>query len=95
MRKNDCGLNPTIIEVSAVSLSLLLIVTLTIIIITQCLLMVRMRKSKDVKIRRNETYTEATNPTSIQNDVPVSTNEAYVLHKIAFTSTEPEYDIVR
>ena len=94
MGKNDSGLNPTIIEVSAVSLSLLLIITLTIIIITQCLLMVRMRKSKDV-VRRKETYTEATNPTSMQCDVPITTNEAYILHKIAFTSTEPEYDIIK
>ena len=94
MERNDCGLNPTIIQVSAVSLSLLLIVILTIIIIAQCLLMVRMRKSKNV-VRRKETYTEATNPTSMQCDVPITTNEAYILHKIAFTSTEPEYAIVK
>ena len=69
-------------------MTFLLIVTLTIIIITQCLLMARMRKSKDV--HRNETYTEVTNPTTmqsyipnkayiLQSDVPVTPNEACVL----------------
>ena len=92
-RKNDCGCISTIIGVSAASL--LMTVTLTIIIITQCLLMVRMRKSKDVKLRRNETYTEAMNPTIMQSDIPVTPNEAYALHKIASTSEEVEYEIVK
>ena len=39
--------------------------------------MARMRKSKDV--HRNETYTEVTNPTTIQSHIPVTPNEAYVL----------------
>ena len=94
-RENDCGCISTIIGVSAVSsLSLLLIVTLTIIIITQCLLMVRMRKSKDV-VQRNETYTEVTTPTTMKSDVPVTPNEAYAPHKIANTSEEVEYEIVK
>ena len=69
-------------------------VTLTIIIITQCLLMVRMRKSKDV-VQRNETYKEATNPISMQSDVPVTPNEAYALHKITGASEEVTYELVK
>ena len=86
-RENDCGF--TIIGVSAASL--LMIVTLTIIIITQCLLMVRMRKSKDVV----EIYAEAVTPTTMKSDVPVTLNEAYALHKIANTTEEVEYEIVK
>ena len=91
-RENDCGCISTIIGVSAVSL--LMTVTLTIIIITQCLLMVRMRKSKDV-VQRNETYTEVMTPTTIQSVVSVTPNEAYALHKIANTCEEVEYEIVK
>ena len=88
-------------------MSFLLIVTLTIIIITQCVLMARMRKSKDV--HRNETYTEVTNPTgmqsdvpvtpneaySLQSDVPVMPNEAYGLNKIASAREEVTYELVK
>ena len=56
--------------------------------------MVRMRKSKDV-VQRNETYTEVMTPTTMQSDVPVTINEAYALHKIANTSEEVEYEIVK
>ena len=58
------------IAVSAVSL--LLIVTLTTVTLTQCLLIIRMRRSRD----RSETYAEAITKTT---DVPVSLNEAYAL----------------
>ena len=90
-KENDPGCISTIIGVSAASL--LMTVTLIIIIITQCLLMVRMRKSKDV-VQRNETYTEVMTPTTMQSDVPVTPNEAYALQKIANTS-EVEYEIVK
>ena len=90
-KENDCGCSSTIIGVSAVSL--LMIITLTIIIITQCLLMVRMRKSKDV-IQRNETDAEVMTLTNMKSGVSVTDNEAYALHKIANTSEEAEYEIV-
>ena len=70
------------IAVSAVSL--LLTVTLTTVTLTQCLLMIRMKKSKDV-LHKNETYAEVVSPTTMHNtdiDVPVTPNEAYALHKI-------------
>ena len=60
-----------VIAVSAVSL--LLIVTLTTVILTQCLLIIRMRRS----IRRNEIYEEVMTPTTMHKDVLVSSNEAY------------------
>ena len=88
-RENDCSFSATIFGVSAASL--LMIVILTIIIITQCLLMVRMRKSKDVV----ETYAEAITPTTMKSDVPVTFNEAYALHKITNTTEEVEYEIVK
>ena len=81
-----------LIGVSAASL--LMTVTLTIIIITQCLLMVRMRKSKDV-VRRNETYTEVMTSTTMQSDIPVTPNEAYALHKITGASEEVTYELVK
>ena len=68
-----------VIGVSAASL--LMIVTLTIIIITQCLLMVRMRRSKDV-VKGNETYTEVMTTTTMESDVPVTPNEVYAFSKI-------------
>ena len=88
-------------------MSFLLIVTLAIIIITQCVLMARMRKSKDV--HRNETYTEVTNLTTIQShipvtpneayvlqsDVPVTPNEAYGLNKMASAREEVTYELVK
>ena len=88
-RENDCGY---IIGVSA--LSFLVIVTLTIITITQCILIVRMRKYKNV-VQRNEAYAEVMTSTTMQSDVPVTLNEAYGLHKTATTNTEAEYEIVK
>ena len=70
----------SVIVVSAVSL--LLIVTLITVNIIQCLLILRMRKSKDV-LHKNETYTEVMTPTTMHMDVPVTPNEAYAVHKIA------------
>ena len=57
------------IAVSAVSL--LLVVTLATVILTQCLLIIRMRRS--------DAYTEPTNHTtsSATTDIPVSPNDAY------------------
>ena len=92
-RKNDCTCheisNSTVIAVSAVSL--LLIVTLTTVILTQCLLMIRMRKSKD----RRETYAEVVTPTTMNMDVHVTPNEACALHKIPSSSKEVTYELVK
>ena len=66
--------------VSAVSL--LLIVTLTTVTLTQCLLIIRMRRSRD-------RYAEATDSTTKTTDVPVSLNEAYEL-----TTEEVTYELV-
>ena len=63
-----------LIEVSIASF--LLTVTVTIIIIIQCLLMARMRKSKDV--HRNETNAEVINPTTM----PVTPHEACALNRM-------------
>ena len=71
------------IAVSAVSL--LLIVTLTTVTLTQCLLIIRMRRSRD----RSETCNSTTKTT----DVPVSLNEAYELTKI--TTEEVAYEVVK
>ena len=89
----ECS-NSALIGVSAASL--LMTVTLTIIIITQCLLMVRMRKSKDV-VQRNETYTPnyTYTPTTMESDIPVTPNEAYALHKITAASEEVTYELVK
>ena len=76
-----------VIAVSAVSL--LLIVTLTTVILTQCLLMIRMRRSKD----RNETYAEVVTSTTMH--VPVTPNEAYALHKVASSNEEITYELVK
>ena len=73
------------IAVSAVSL--LLIVTLTTVILTQCILMIRMRRS----IHRKETYTATTN----HKDVPVSPNEAYAVHKMTNASEDVTYELVQ
>ena len=73
--------------VSAVSP--LLIVTLTTVTLTQCLLIIRMRRSRD----RSETYAEATNSTTKTTDVPVSLNEAYGMTKI--TTEEVTYELVK
>ena len=79
----------SVIVVSAVSL--LLIVTLITVIIIQCLLILRMRKSKDVLHSSNETYAES----SMNVDVPTTPNEAYTLHKITIPSEEVTYEIVK
>ena len=73
----------TVIAVSAVSL--LLIVTLTTVTLTQCLLIIRMRRSRD--------RSEATNSTTKKTDVPVSLNEAYGMTKI--TTEEVTYELVK
>ena len=95
-RESDCTCSEcsssALIAVSAVSL--LLIVILTTVILTQCLLMVRMRKSKDV-LYRNETYAEVMTPTTMHTDVPVSPNEAYGLHKMTSSSEEATYELVK
>ena len=80
------------IAVSAVSL--LLIVTLTTVILTQCLLMIRMRKSKDVP-HKNETYAEVMTSTTVNLDVPVTPNEAYAMHKITSSTKEVTYELVK
>ena len=91
--ENDCicseSSNSAVIAVSAVSL--LLIVTLTTVILTQCLLMIRMRKSKD----RKETYAEVMTPTTMHMDVPVAPNEAYALHKVASSCADVTYEHVK
>ena len=92
-RENDCtcseNSSSAVIAVSAVSL--LLIVTLTTVILTQCLLMIRMRKSKD----RKETYAEVVTSTTMHMDVPVTPNEAYALHKMASSNEEIMYELVK
>ena len=84
-RESDCTCSEcsssAVIAVSAVSL--LLIVTLTTVVLTQCLLMVRMRKSKDVL------------HTTMHTNVPVSPNEAYGLHKMTSSSEEVTYELVK
>ena len=75
----DCG-NSAVIAVSAVSL--LLIVTLITVIFTQCLLILRMRRS--IK----NTPTECTNPTM---HIPVSPNKAYAVHTI---TEDTSYELV-
>ena len=78
------------IAVSAVSL--LLIVTLTTVILTQCLLMIRMRKSKDV-LHRNGNCKKVVTSTSMYVDVPVSPNEVYELNKMTSSSEEIIYEM--
>ena len=92
-RESDCTCSEcsssAVVAVSAVSL--LLIVTLTTVVLTQCLLIVRMRKSKDVL----HTYTEVMTPTTMHTDVPISPNEAYALHKMTSSSDEATYELVK
>ena len=71
-----------VIAVSAVSL--LLIVILITVILTQCLLILRMRRSL------KETPAEYTTPTTMNMDVPVSHNEAYAVHKVVAEDTTYE-----
>ena len=90
-RKNDCTCSEisssAVIAVSAVSL--LLIVTLTTVILTQCLLMIRMRKSED----EHKVYDDVVmTPASMRMKVPITPNEAYTPHTI--TSKESIYELV-
>ena len=73
------------------SVSLLVIVTLITVILTQCLLILRMRKSKDV-LHSNETYAE---PSIHHVDVTTAPNEAYALHKIVEAREEDTYEMVK
>ena len=75
-----------VIAVSAVSF--LLIVILTAVVLTQCLLMIRMRKSKDV-LHRNETYEDVLTPTTMHTD------NVYMLHKMTTSSEEATYEFVK
>ena len=84
-RETCNGYSTAVIGVSSVSL--LVIVTLITVILTQCLLILRMRKSKDV-LHSNETYAEA----SMHHvDVTTAPNEAYALHKLV----KPTYEMVK
>ena len=73
------------------SVSLLVIVTLITVILTQCLLILRMRKSKDV-LHSYETYAE---PSMRHVDVTTAPNEAYALHKIVEAREEDTYEMVK
>ena len=77
--------------ISVSTVSLLLIVTLTTIILTQCLLMIKMKRS----IHRNETYTEVMASTTVHKDVPVSPNEAYAVTKMTSAGEEVTYELVK
>ena len=94
-RKNDCTCSEisssAVIAVSAVSL--LLIVTLTTVIPTQCLLMIRMRKSEDV-LHKKGTCNEVVTSTSMYVDVHASPNEASELNKTTSSSEEMIYETV-
>ena len=70
------------------SISLLLIVLLVTVIFIQCLVILRMRRSAKDVLHSNETET------STHEDVPVTANEAYVLHKIPRSTEEVTYDVV-
>ena len=87
-RENDCACSEinssAVIAVSAVSL--LLIVTLTTVIFTQCLLIIRMRKTGHT----HDIYNNVKTPTSMHIKIPVSPNEAY-----SITSREPIYELVK
>ena len=92
MKKNDtvCSEESGDVTVVAVSVvSLLLIVTLTTLNITQCLVIIRMRRSSRYK---TETYEEPISPITKTTDVTLSPNEAYALHKI--TTEEETYEPV-
>ena len=95
-RENDftCSESCSSVVIAVSAVSLLLIVTLTTVILTQCLLMIRMRKSKDV-LHKNETYAEVMTPTTMHMDVPVTPNEAYALHKITSSTKEVTYELVK
>ena len=81
---NDCS--SAVIGVSAVSL--LVIVTLITVILTQCLLILRMRRSRD----EPGPYIE---PSIHHVDVPTAPNEAYALHKIVKPRDDDTYEMVK
>ena len=81
------------IAVSAVSL-LLIIVTLITVILTQCLLIIRMRKTKDV-LHAKVTNAEVMTPTTMYMDVPVTSNEAYAMQKMISSSEEVTYELAK
>ena len=61
-----------------------------------CLLIIRMRKSKDVLHRKN-TPAEVMTSTNVHIDVPVmlKLNEAYAVHKIPSSSEVVTYELVK
>ena len=87
-REGECTCSSAVIAVSAVSL--LLIVTLTTVLLTQCLLIIRLRRSrtnpyKDAPHANNDIYEEVIpmkHLSSLPLEVPLSPNEAYALPKI-------------
>ena len=85
-RETSKDYSTAVIGVSSVSL--LVIVILITVILTQCLLILRMRKSKDV-LHSNETYAEH------HVDVTAAPNEAYALHKLVKPSEEDTYEMVK
>ena len=93
-RESDCTCNETnnsaVIAVSAVSL--LLIVTLTTVILTQCLLMIRMRKSKNV-LHSDGTYENVTTPTAMDKPISLYPNRVYALNKMISSNEEIIYDV--
>ena len=89
LEESDTSYSAVIGVVSSVSL--LVIVTLITVILTQCLLILRMRKSKDV-LHSNETYAE---PSIHHVDVTTAPNEAYALHKIVEAREEDTYEMVK
>ena len=89
LEESDTSYSAVIGVVSSVSL--LVIVTLITVILTQCLLILRMRKSKDV-LHSNETYAE---PSIHHVDVTTAPNEAYALHKVVEAREEDTYEMVK
>ena len=94
VREDDCtcieSSSSAVIAVSAVSL--LLIVTLTIVILTQCLLMIRMRKTKDV-LHSDGTYEKVTTPTAMDKHISLYPNRVYALNKMISSNEEIIYDV--
>ena len=92
-KENDCTCHEEISSSAVIAVSvvfLLLIITLTTVILTQCLLIIRMRRS----IHRNETYTEVMTSTTMNNDVPVSPN-AYAETKMTSANEEVTYEMIK
>ena len=93
-REDDCTCSESsssaVIAVSAVSL--LLIVTLTTVILTQCLLMIRMRKTKDV-LHSDGTYEKVMTPTAMDKPISLYPNRVYALNKMISSNEEIIYDV--